>query len=46
MAFVSRPALTSDQDAIAQLSAQWGYPVYPGKLRLVLREILQHPDHR
>jgi GNAT superfamily N-acetyltransferase len=46
MSFVSRPALLVDQDSIAQLSAQWGYPVSPEKLLLVLREILQHPHHR
>jgi GNAT superfamily N-acetyltransferase len=46
MPFVSRPALMSDQDAIAQLSAQWGYPVSAEKLLLVLSEILQHPDHQ
>jgi GNAT superfamily N-acetyltransferase len=44
--FVSRPALTSDQDAIARLSAQWGYSVSPEKLLPVLREIFQQPDHR
>jgi GNAT superfamily N-acetyltransferase len=46
MPFVSRPALTGDQDAIAHLSAQWGYSVSPEKLLPVLREIFQQPDHR
>lgn len=46
MSFVSRPALMTDQYAIAQLSAQWGYPVSPQKMSVSLREIFQHPDHR
>lgn len=46
MTFVCRPALMSDQDEIARLSAQLGYPVSQGAMVAGLRQILQHPDHR
>jgi N-acetylglutamate synthase-like GNAT family acetyltransferase len=46
MPFIFRTALTSDQDAIAHLSAQLGYPVSREKMVPVLMEILQHPDHQ
>lgn len=43
---VSRLANTSDHDAIAYLSEQWGYPASHEKMSLGLRKILQNADHR
>jgi GNAT superfamily N-acetyltransferase len=46
MPFVSRPALLSDQEAIARLSVQWGYNTSQEEIASELGRIFQHPDHQ
>ena len=46
MAFLARPATMNDLDSIVYLSAQWGHPSSPEKMRNGLQELLNCEDQR